>query len=156
VRACGKFPFFKIVLITNGSWLDQPPVQLGLKCFTRQDEVWVKLDAGSQAYMNKVNRPGVTIDKVLGNILMLGRQRSIVIQSLFQMHEGEEPPEKELQLYVKRLKDLKDNGADISLVQIYSATRPPSRAPCDHLPLKSLSRIAQMVRKGSGLAAEVF
>jgi wyosine [tRNA(Phe)-imidazoG37] synthetase (radical SAM superfamily) len=156
VRARGHFPFFKMVLITNATWLDLPQVQLGLKSFTKQDEIWAKLDAGTQAYMNKVNRPGVTIDKILSNILLLGRQRSVVIQSLFQMHSGMEPPEEEVHQYVERLRELKHNGAQISLVQIYSATRPSSRAPCDHLPLKALSRIAQKVRQIAGLNAEVF
>jgi wyosine [tRNA(Phe)-imidazoG37] synthetase (radical SAM superfamily) len=156
VRAQGRMPFFKMVLITNGTWLDLPMVQQGLKSFTKQDEIWIKLDAGTQAYMNKVNRPGVTLEKILGNILTLGRQRSIVIQSLFQSHEGHEPPDEEIHHFALRLKELKDQGADISLVQIYSATRPPSHAPCDHLPLKTLSRIAQSVRQLAGLNAEVF
>ncbi len=156
VRARGQFPFFKMVLITNCTWLDLPAVQQGLKSFTRQDEVWCKLDAGTQEYMNKVNRPGVTLEKILSNILLLGRQRSLVIQSLFQSHDGEEPPDYEIQQYALRLKELKDQGADISLVQIYSATRPVSHALCDHLPLKTLSRIAQTVRTVAGLNAEVF
>ncbi len=156
VRACGHFPFFKMVLITNGTGLDLPAVQQGLKCFTKQDEVWAKLDAGTQAYMDKVNRPKVPLDKVLANILVLGRQRPVVIQSLFQMHDGQEPPDEEIEHYVRRLKTLKERGAQIPLVQIYSAARPPSRARCDHLPLKNLSRIAQTVRKIAGLNAEVF
>jgi wyosine [tRNA(Phe)-imidazoG37] synthetase (radical SAM superfamily) len=156
VRARGHFPFFKVVLITNGTWLDLPTVQQGLNGFTKQDEIWIKLDAGTQAYMDKVNRSQVRLEKIIANIFAVGRQRPVVIQSLFQMHHGQEPPEEEIDHYVERLRSLKDGGAQISLVQIYSATRPPSRAPCDHLPLKSLSRIAQKVRQHTGLPAEVF
>ena len=47
-------------------------------------------------------------------------------------------------------------GAQIPLVQIYSATRPIPNPQCSHLPLRSLSRIAQVVRLISGLRAEVF
>jgi len=54
------------------------------------------------------------------------------------------------------LKDLKDAGAQINLVQIYSATRPTAHIECSHLPLKSLSRIAQRVKSETGLKAEVF
>src|SRR6266487_3573645 len=57
VRALRKYPFFKIVLITNATGLDLPQVQQGLRFFTAQDEIWAKLDAGTQAYMNQVNRP---------------------------------------------------------------------------------------------------
>ena len=54
------------------------------------------------------------------------------------------------------IKELKAAGADIPLVQIYSATRPMFHAECGHLPLKTLSHIAQTVRHVSGLRAEVF
>jgi len=48
LRARGRFPFFKLVLITNASGLDRPEVREGLSHFTPRDEVWTKLDAGTQ------------------------------------------------------------------------------------------------------------
>jgi hypothetical protein len=131
-------------------------VQEGLQYFTRSDEVWAKLDGGTQAYVNKVNRSEVPLEKVLSNILALGRQRSVVIQSLFPAIHDEEPPLEEIEQYARRLLELKNAGADISLVQIYSATRPSANSDCGHLPLKVLSRIAQTVRQTTGLKAEVF
>jgi wyosine [tRNA(Phe)-imidazoG37] synthetase (radical SAM superfamily) len=139
-------------------------VQLGLQLFTVQDEVWAKLDAGTQAYMEKINRPkvcpvecpNISLQLILENILKLGRQRPIVIQSLFGLINGEEPPVDEIEQYVQRLKELKQGGANISLVQVYSAHRPSVRAICSHLPLRTLSRIAQRVREVTGLKAEVF
>jgi hypothetical protein len=79
-----------------------------------------------------------------------------VIQSLFTSVDGDEPPLEEIEQYVHRLKQLKEMGANISLVQVYSAHRPSIRAVCSHLPLRSLSRIAQRVREVTGLKAEVF
>jgi len=156
VRALGGFPFFKLVLITNSTGLDQPAVQEGLRYLTRSDEVWAKLDGGTQAYLNKVDRADVPIQKILQNILMLARQRPVVIQSLFPAINGEEPPLEEVEQYALRLKELREGGAQIPLVQIYSATRPTPNSSCGHLPLKSLSRIAQTVRQVAGLKAEVF
>jgi len=156
VRALGGYPFFKIVLITNATGLDRPQVQEGLKHLTKSDEVWAKLDGGTQAFLNKVNRGNVSLEKVLKNILSLARQRPVVIQSLFPAINGEEPPLEEIEQYAQRLKELKADGAQISLVQIYSAARPMSHAECGHLPLKTLSQIAQNVRQATGLKAEVF
>lgn len=157
VRALGGFPFFKIVLLTNATGLDLPQVQDGIKHLIKSDEVWVKLDSGTQNYLNRIARPrGIQLDKVLSNILLLARQRSVVIQSLFTAINGEEPQFDEIEAYAHRLKELKDNGAQISLVQIYSATRPMFHADCGHLPLKTLSHIAQAVRQVAGLKAEVF
>lgn len=155
VRALGGAAF-KLVLLTNGTGLDLPPVQQGLKYFTRSDEVWAKLDGGTQAYVNKVNRSDVPLEKVLGNILLLGRQRSVVVQSLFPAINHEEPPLEEIEQYSRRLLELKHAGAEIALVQIYSATRPSPNSESGHLPLKALSRIAQIVRQTTGLKAEVF
>jgi wyosine [tRNA(Phe)-imidazoG37] synthetase (radical SAM superfamily) len=148
--------FFKIVLVTNSTALDQPQVQEGLAMLSEQDEVWAKLDGGTQDYVSRIDGPTVSLEKTLSNILMVGRQRPVVIQSLFPEIDGDEPPGEEINQYASRLKELKDAGANISLVQVYSATRPMARPGCGHLPLKSLSQIAKTVRRVSGLRAEVF
>jgi wyosine [tRNA(Phe)-imidazoG37] synthetase (radical SAM superfamily) len=156
IRALGQFPFFKMVLLTNATGLDQPPVQEGLKHFTKYDEIWAKLDGGTQAFLNKVNRLEVSLDKILSNILMVARQRPVIIQSLFPVINGEAPPLEEIEQYALRLKELKAEGAQIPLVQIYSATRPMNHVECEHLPLRALSHIALTVRQVAGLHAEVF
>jgi len=156
VRALGGFPFFKLVLLTNGTGLDHPHVQQGLRYFTKSDEIWIKLDGGTQAYLNKVNRCDVPLEKILSNILLLAQHRPVVIQSLFPSICGEEPPLEEIEQYANRLLELKNAGADISLVQIYSATRPSPNSESGHLPLRTLSHIAQIVRQETGLRAEVF
>ena len=156
LRARGRFPFFKLVLITNASGLDQPEVEQGLRLFTPRDEVWAKLEAGTQDYMNRVNKPDRSLDNILANILKLARQRPVIIQSLFPAIDGEGPSAQEIEVYVERLKDLKEAGAQIPLVQIYSATRPAAHPECGHLPLRTLSAIARRVWEISGLKAEVF
>ncbi len=157
IRAMGGLPFFKIVLITNATGLDRPQVQESLRHFTKSDEVWAKLDGGTQEYLHKVCRlKNASLEKILSNILQLARQRPVVIQSLFPAINGEEPSPEEIGQYAQRLKELKDNNAQIPLVQIYSATRPMTHAECGHLPLKTLSNIAQTVRQVAGLKAEVF
>ena len=157
MRALAGYPFFKLVLITNCTGLDLPHVQEGLKSLTSSDEIWAKLDGGTQEYMDKVNGPkDVTLHKVMHNILLVGRERPVVIQSLFPLIGGLEPTSEEIEEYVQRLKELKSGGAKISLVQVFSAHRAPTRPNCAHVPLKCLSRIAQRVREATRLPAEVF
>jgi wyosine [tRNA(Phe)-imidazoG37] synthetase (radical SAM superfamily) len=127
-----------------------------LECLTSSDEVWVKLDGGTQSFVDKVNRPNVPLGKILANILMVGQKRPIIIQSLFPAIHGEEPPFEEINEYALRLKELKAGGAQISMVQIYSAARPGVNAEWGHLPLRVLSQIAQTVRQTAGIRAEVF
>ena len=71
------------------------------------------------------------------------------------MH-GAEPAVEEIDAYIDRLRGLKEAGARIEYVQVYSAHRPAIHPDCGHLPLRSLSAIAKRVREETGLRAEVF
>ena len=156
VRAAGRWPFFKIVLITNATGLHLPQVRAGIEILTSYDEIWAKLDAGTQRGMDLVNRTDCRIETVLENIVNLGRERPIVIQSLFPMMRGAEPEAGEIDAYLNRLKELHEAGARIDYVQVYSAHRPAIHPDCGHLPLRTLSAIAKRVREETGLRAEVF
>jgi wyosine [tRNA(Phe)-imidazoG37] synthetase (radical SAM superfamily) len=156
LRARRVFPPFKIVLITNGTGLHLPQVRVGLEVLNPGDEIWVKLDVGTQAGLEKINRASLPLESLLGNIRELGRLRPIVIQSLFPLVGGVEPAPEEIEAYTDCLCELKEAGAQISLVQVYSAHRPAMDSACGHLPLRSLSRIARTVRERTGLNAEVF
>lgn len=156
LRACGLFPFYKIVLITNGTMLDRDVVRAGLKLFTARDEIWVKLDAGSPEGVSTVNRPDASVDFSKDQLLEFAKQRPVVIQSLFAAVNGRIPARQDIDAYADRLLRLKKAGARISSVQIYSASRPASGLECDHLPLRSLSAIAREVREATGLAVRVF
>ena len=156
LRARGRHPFFKIVVITNASGLDRPQTRSGLERLNSQDEIWAKLDGGTQEYLDRVNRGDVDLEQTLGNILALARRRPVVVQSLFPSIRGIGPSEHEILDYATRLKELKDADADIRLVQVCSATRPTTHPETGHLPLKALSGIARTVRNVAGLRAEVF
>lgn len=156
LRAAGLAPYFKLVLLTNGSRLEEPSVRSGLRLFTRSDEIWVKLDAGTQAFMDLVNRPSVPLVRILDNIRELGGHRPVVIQSMFVELDGLLPDRTELCEYARRLNELKASGTQISLVQIYSATRPSHSKRCRHLSLRVLSEIAALVHQMTGLRVEVF
>ena len=156
IRALGRFPFFKIVLITNASFLEEPQVQAGLSMFTARDEVWAKLDAGTQAYYEAINRTSVPLEKIHKNILLTARKRPVIIQSLFSEVAGRNPSPEEIKAYAERLLALKEEGANIPMVQIYSATRPTPSSGFKHLTLRGMSEIAATVRQITGLRVEVY
>jgi wyosine [tRNA(Phe)-imidazoG37] synthetase (radical SAM superfamily) len=156
IRAIGKYPFFKIVLVTNGTGLQRPDVREGVRLLTSQDEIWIKLDAGTQEWLEHINRTNLQLEDIVANIIKVGRERPVVIQSLFPLFDNAPPPRPEVDAYISRLQELKDCHVQISLVQIYSAHRPTAHADCGHLPLRILSQIAREVREKTGLRAEVF
>jgi wyosine [tRNA(Phe)-imidazoG37] synthetase (radical SAM superfamily) len=155
VRAMSR-QFFKVVLFTNGTGLHLPEVQEGLQALTSQDEVWIKLDAGSAEFAHKVNQAHVPFEQIVTNILDLARHRPVTIQSLFPSIDGAGPSEEEIAHYTNRVTSLAKAGAQIQLVQIYSTDRPSQRTGVGHLPLKTLSSIARRVRDAAGVRAEVF
>lgn len=156
LRASSRVPFFRLVLITNATGLDLAEVQEGVRLFTPYDEIWAKLDVGTQKAMDLINRSQVPLEKILANILETARKRPVIIQSLFTSIDGKRLSEAEITAYAERLKELKEAGADIPLVQIYSANRPLPNARCRHLDLRELSTIARQVRAIAGLNTEVF
>lgn len=147
---------FKLVVITNGAGLHRPTVQRGIDRLAPEDEIWIKLDAGTEAYMQRVNGPQASMETTLRGILSVAQRRPVIIQSLFCTLDDQDPSEKEITAYIQRLADLQAAGAQISLVQIYSASRQPAHPGCKHLPLAQLSQIARRVRTETGLDAEVF
>jgi wyosine [tRNA(Phe)-imidazoG37] synthetase (radical SAM superfamily) len=156
LRGLPGLPFFKIVVVTNSTALDRPKVRYAMQSLACQDEIWSELDGSKKVYLNKLNGAAIPLKKIMDNILLVGRQRPVIIQSLFAAINGAPPAAREIKQYVQRLKKLKEAGAEISLVQIYSATRSMARTAFNHLPLRTLSDIAKVVRQVAGLRAEVF
>ena len=156
IRAQGRFSFYKIVVITNASNLDQENIQRSLKLLTTKDEIWAKLEAGSEDYMQRVNHADIPLSKVVSNIILTGKHHPVVIQSLFPLINEKEPSDLEILEYCGRLKEITAAGATISLVQIYSASRPMLGTNVGHLRLKTLSQIAKTVRVETGLRVELF
>ena len=109
-----------------------------------------------QAAMDLINRADIPLTKVLENILMIARQRPVIIQSLFTAIDNRRLTNSEIVEYANRLNELTEQGAQIPMVQIYSANRPSPNKHCRHLDLRELSAIAQKVRSITGLHAEVF
>ncbi len=149
-------PYFRIVVMTNGSGLHLAHIQDGFKRLSMTDEVWVKLDAGTQEYMDAINRASVPLSRILENLLLLGRQRPVVIQSLFPCLHGQEPPPAQIDQYVRRLAELRDAGAIIQRVLVCSAHQPTAVEGCNHLPLQALAQISRKIKTDAGIEAEVF
>ena len=156
LRNSGQWPEFKIILITNGTGLDLPTVQPGLELLSLKDEIWIKLDGGTDERMERINRSTVSLDKIIENIVQLGQWRPVMIQSLFCSLKQIDPTQIEIDDYIQRLQEIRNRGAVIRAVQVYSIMRPPVWDGCDRLSLAQLSRIAKRIRSETGLHVEVY
>ena len=156
LRDSGQWPEFKIILITNGTGLDLPQVQEGLQLFGLADEIWIKLDVGTDARMGLVNRSPVPLAKIIDNIVAVGQWHPVIIQSLFCSVAGVGPTDAEIGDYIQRLAEIRDRGAAIREVQVYSIVRPPANPGSERLSLGDLSKIARRIRSETGLSVEVY
>jgi wyosine [tRNA(Phe)-imidazoG37] synthetase (radical SAM superfamily) len=146
----------KIVVITNATLLDRPLVAEALDFLSGVGgEIWAKLDAGTEAYYQLVDRSKVPLARVLRNLLACGRRHPLVIQSLFMRLHGEDPPAAELAAWLSRLAQLVADGCQIALVQVYTVARAPAESYVSALDDQALDRLCQRVQ-ALGLAAEAF
>ena len=146
----------KVVVITNATLLQRAAVVEALRFLDgRGGEVWAKLDAGTEGYYKAVDRSSVPLGRVLENILAAGREREIVIQSMFMRMHGEGPGEAEVGAYVERLRELVAGGCRIKGVQVYTVARRTAEDWVGPLSDGELAGIVERVR-GVGLEVEGF
>ena len=119
-------------------------------------EIWAKLDAGTNDYFQLVDRPNVSLDQVLENILDAARRRPVVIQSLFMRVKGQPIPDAEVAAYCARLDDLLSKGGAIKNVQLYTIARTPAEPTVEPLGDEELDAIAEVVRARVPVEVETF
>jgi wyosine [tRNA(Phe)-imidazoG37] synthetase (radical SAM superfamily) len=150
-------PGVKMVLITNASMFHRPVVQAGLKVLDQNNgEIWAKLDAGTAAYYQLVERTKSPFRQVLDNIASAALVRPLVIQSLFMRIQNEPPSAGEISAYVDRLNEITAAGGKLKLIQIYTIARPPAESFVGPLSNAEVDAIAREVREKTGLSVEAY
>lgn len=146
----------KIVVITDACYLTRPHVADTLSLLAANNgEIWTKLDAGTQAYFERINAPSHSLAHVLHEIAETAKRQPVVIQSMFLRIDGEPAPPAEIDAYVGRLHDLVAGGALIHRVQVYTVARRPAEDNVTPMTLHELEAIADRIR-ALGIAAECF
>jgi len=147
----------RLVLITDAAYLARPRVREALAILDANNgEIWAKLDAGTDAYFQRVCRPNVPLDTVLANILDAARLRPVVIQSLWLRLEGEGPAPEEIEAYCERLRGLQAAGGQLRGVQLYTVARRPAEPSVAPLEDAALDALAETVRVRVDVPVEVF
>lgn len=144
----------KMVLITNASMFHRPHVVRGLQLLDQNNgEIWAKLDAGTEAYFQRIERTPIPFQRILDNIAAAARVRAIVIQSLFMRVAGEPPDAAELAAFCDRLNEITAAGGRLKLVQIYTIARRPTESFVTPLFDAEIDAIVALVEQRTGLLA---
>ena len=147
----------KLVLITNATLFQRERVRKALEVLDANNgEIWGKLDAGTEAYYQTIDRSKVKLAEVLENLAVAARQRPIVIQSLFMRLRDEPPPRAEQEAYCDRLCEIVAGGGQIKLVQIHTIARRPAESFAAPLQNAEIDALAELVRERTGLAVAAY
>ncbi len=156
VRQRHELNDMKIVLITNATMFHRPHVQQGLELLDANNgEIWAKLDAGTEAYYDRVARSAIGFSKILDNLRWAASVRPIVIQTLFMSIQGDGPGTAELEAYCDRINEIVASG-QIKLVQIHTIARAPAEAYVSALSDEKVEEIAKLVRGRTGLEVAAY
>jgi pyruvate-formate lyase-activating enzyme len=138
-------------LLTNATLLDRDRVWEALPHF---DELWCKLDAGTDRHFHFAGGTSMPFSRVLTNLVRVARVRPITVQSLFFAYDGAGLGGDEIDAWILRLREILTEGGQIQCVQVYTVARRPTDPKVEPLPEQQLQAIAERVRE-LGLAAEV-
>jgi wyosine [tRNA(Phe)-imidazoG37] synthetase (radical SAM superfamily) len=147
----------KLVMITNASMFHRPSVRRALSILDANlGEVWAKLDTGTNAYYQQIERTTIPFQRILDNLKDAARARSVVIQSLFMRVEGVPPPREEISAFCDRLAEIVAAGGSIDRVQVYTVARRPAESFVAPLEAAEVDAIAAEVSNRTGLRVEVY
>ena len=147
---------FKLVLITNATLLDRPSVQTGVaSLLSRRGEVWAKLDAGTEAWYQRVNISRISLDRIESNLIALGKAHPFKIQSFFCEIGGAGWGEAEITAWLARLDRIRGSGARILEVQLYTLARRPAESFVHPVTQEFLEGVRRRV-EALGIPARVY
>lgn len=147
----------KLVLMTDAAYLAKPKVREALAVMDANNgKIWAKLDAGTEDYFRLVDRPNVSLQVVVDNILDASRLRPVVIQTLFVRINGKGPPPAEIHAYAARLSAILSAGGRLEALQLYTIARLPAERSVGPLADAELDALADDVRARVAVPVEVY
>jgi histidinol dehydrogenase len=148
-----------LVLITNGTGLLRAEI-FGLLCEAAAPpeslDIWLKLDAGTPRWYEKINRPAAAFAELIVKIRDFVRLAPVTVQTMLCAVDGMGPPPEEEAAWEQLARELARTGMEgpgIRGFQLYGKVRPAPMDPkCQALTLEYLEKRAASLR--AALAAE--
>jgi len=151
----GRVP---LTLITNGSLVQQPLVQAGLRGIARlAGRVWFKLDSATDSGMRELNSSALGVEKQRRNLATCASLAPTWIQTMALARKGEALSALEREAYLALIRDLVAERAPLKGVLLYGYARPSQQAEAPELaalPAEWMERFAFEIR-AAGLPVEL-
>jgi histidinol dehydrogenase len=148
-------PSAELVLITNGAGLLQPNI-FSLLRDTAALNIWLKLDAGTSDWYQKINRTAIPFEQLIAKIKEFAAFAPVTIQTMLCAVDGNSPSDEEAQAWETLTLELAAIAAaagGIRKVQIYGKARPAPEDPkAQALPVEYLEKRAASLRRALAAA----
>jgi histidinol dehydrogenase len=145
-----KSPSSELVLISNGAGLLQPDIFTLLRDAALTLNIWLKLDAGTPQWYQKMNRCAIPFDKLIAKIKEFISRAPVTIQTMLCEIDGHNPNEEEALAWEALVLELNAAGkgkGGLRKVQIYGKARPsPDDPKARALPVEYLEERAASLR----------
>ena len=142
-------PNTELVLITNGTGLLKENIFSQLKSAATGPlalDIWLKLDAGTPQWYEKMCRSKIPFDKIIAKIREFAAQTPLTIQTMLCVVDGTGPSPEEDEAWEKLVVELAQS-VNIFKVQIYGKARPSPEDPkTTALPIGYLEERAESLR----------
>jgi len=141
------FSAAKIAVLTNSQMVIHPAVRQALML---ADERCLKLDAGDERLLRRLNRPAAPFDfnAMLAAMRQLG---DFTIQTMFVQGSIDNAADAAVSLWIDKIRFLQPKH-----VHVYSLDRVPADSGLGAVSRARLEAIAQTLQQQTGISAEVF
>ena len=141
-----SMPDTRIVVFSNGAHLDSREVINGLNL---ADERLIKLDAGNDEVLKRINRPLVrmSVERVLPGIRKL---RDVSLQCMFVQGAADNTQQRELEEWIEIVGMIRPRT-----IQLYSLDRVPAESGLKKVDEETLDRIAALLERRTKIRAIV-
>jgi histidinol dehydrogenase len=147
-------PAAELVLITNGAGLLRTEI-FSLLQETSALNIWLKLDAGTSQWYQKINRTAIPFEQLIAKIKEFAASAPVTIQTMLCAVDGNSPSDEEAQAWETLTLELAAIAAagGIRKVQIYGKARPAPEDPkAQALPVEYLEKRAASLRRALAAA----
>ena len=118
----------KLVLITNGSLIDRPGVQAGLRRMAELNgEVWFKLDSVTREGRQRINNTRMSLKRMGENLRLAAILCPTWLQTCVFQTDGKSPVKEETDAYLRFIEDLLREGVALKGALLYGLARPSTQ-----------------------------
>ncbi|MCP4753758.1 MAG: radical SAM protein [Proteobacteria bacterium] len=136
-----------IVLFTNGSRIDRQDLRnVFPDFFANHGDIWFKLDYWNERSLKEINRTRIPAERLLENLIKLGREYPLTLQSCFFSWKGEKFEEHLYQEYIEFIRTVVEKGVKIKRIQAYTLARVPTDSRAVPWSDREMDRLCRYLR----------